>query len=68
MGGLLIKFFQLGFWSEHFFLIVSFPDHCLLLPFCNVMCIFFPTWCLCLNLIVWIPGPSVLTIQEFVPR
>ena len=26
-------FSRLGFWSGNFFLIVHFPDHCLLVPF-----------------------------------
>ena len=28
-----IWFSHLGFWSENFFLIVQFPDHCPLVPF-----------------------------------
>ena len=27
------SFSHLGFWSGYFFLIVTFPDHCLLFPF-----------------------------------
>ena len=28
-----LVFSDLGFWSENFFLIAYFPDHCLLIPF-----------------------------------
>ena len=28
-----LVFSLLGFWSENFFLIAPFPDHCLLVPF-----------------------------------
>ena len=27
-----LSFYYLGFWSENFFLIAPFPDHCLLVP------------------------------------
>ena len=51
-------FSHLGFWSGNLFLIASFPDLCLLVPFdsgiqfllCCDLCIFFSTWCLCWDL------------------
>ena len=30
-----LVFPHLGFWSDNFFLIAPFPDHCLLVPFYN---------------------------------
>ena len=32
-GCLIVDFFRLGFWSGGFFLVVLFPDRCLLVPF-----------------------------------
>ena len=71
-----LVFSHLGFWSGNLFLIAPFPDLCLLVPLYELMIVLCgveycpslppsPNSCVLvgiLNLVVSIPGPSVLTI------